>query len=46
MCKDHPYCIVDPMREQMPIESRVPMPLPEAGTVESLAAKIFLKGVE
>ena len=44
-CKEHAACIADPQMEQIPIESRVPWPLPiPAPDGETIRA--FLEGVE
>ena len=56
-CNSHPYCIDDRMKQQSPIETRVPWPLPSDvtfdkkhyhGDIESVIKynRPFLKGVE
>ena len=41
-CKEHPYCIDDPLKEEVPLWSTLPEPLPDSrpGYV-----KKFIKGV-
>ena len=48
-CKLHPYCLIDPLTEQMPVQMRVPQPLPvplEEGKEGGSLTKSFLNGYE